>query len=98
MPIHTPLSGPALAHALQQVPLWTFQADAHAITRRWVFADFIEAFGFMTRVALAAQQRNHHPNWSNVYNQVQVQLSTHDAGGLTDQDIELARWIDALGV
>jgi 4a-hydroxytetrahydrobiopterin dehydratase len=90
------LEGEALQHALSQVPHWTIHAQAHAIERHWVFKDFTEAFAFMTRVALAAEQRNHHPNWSNVYNRVQVQLSTHDAGGLTEKDIELARWIDAI--
>ena len=92
------LQGEALQHALSQVPHWTFNAQAHAIERSWVFKDFNEAFAFMTRVALAAEQRNHHPNWSNVYNRVQVQLSTHDAGGLTDKDIELARWMDAIAL
>jgi 4a-hydroxytetrahydrobiopterin dehydratase len=90
------LQGEPLQHALSQVPHWAFHAQAHAIERSWVFKDFNEAFAFMARVALAAEQRNHHPNWSNVYNRVQVQLSTHDAGGLTDKDIELARWMDAI--
>jgi 4a-hydroxytetrahydrobiopterin dehydratase len=90
------LDGEDLQRALSHVPRWTFNAQAHAIERNWVFKDFNQAFAFMTRVALAAEQRNHHPNWSNVYNRVQVQLSTHDAGGLTDKDIELARWMDAL--
>ena len=90
------LEGTHLQHALSQVPQWAFNAQAHAIERSWVFNDFVDAFGFMTRVALAAEQRNHHPNWSNVYNRVTVQLSTHDAGGLTDKDIDLARWMDTL--
>lgn len=90
------LQGEALQHALSQVPRWTFDAQAHAIERNWVFKDFNEAFAFMARVALAAEQRDHHPNWSNVYNRVQVQLSTHDAGGLTSKDIELARWMDGI--
>jgi 4a-hydroxytetrahydrobiopterin dehydratase len=90
------LQGEDLQNALRQVPKWAFNAQAHAIERGWVFKDFNEAFAFMARVALAAEQRNHHPNWSNVYNRVQVQLSTHDAGGLTGKDIELARWMDAI--
>lgn len=90
------LEGEALQRALSHVPRWVFNAQAHAIERTWVFKDFNEAFAFMTRVALAAEQRDHHPNWSNVYNRVHVQLSTHDAGGLTDIDIELARWMDSL--
>lgn len=90
------LEGQALQHALSHIPRWAFNAQAHAIERSWVFNDFVDAFGFMTRVALAAEQRNHHPNWSNVYNRVTVQLSTHDAGGLTDKDIDLARWMDTL--
>ena len=90
------LDGANLQQALSQIPQWTFNAQAHAIERQWVFKDFNQAFGFMARVALAAEQHNHHPNWSNVYNRVQVQLCTHDAGGLTHKDIELARWIDAI--
>ena len=90
------LEGEALHRALSHVPRWVFNTQAHAIERTWVFKNFNEAFAFMTRVALAAEQRDHHPNWSNVYNRVQVQLSTHDAGGLTDKDIELARWMDSL--
>ena len=93
--MHT-LQGEALQHALKQVPRWTYHPEAHAIERHWVFKDFNEAFAFMARVALAAEQRDHHPNWSNVYNRVQVLLSTHDAGGLTHKDIELARWMDAI--
>lgn len=90
------LQGQDLQHALSQVPKWAFNAQTHTIERHWVFKDFNEAFAFMTRVALAAEQRDHHPNWSNVYNRVQVQLSTHDAGGLTSKDIELARWMDTI--
>ena len=60
-----------------------------------MFADFAEAFAFMTQVALIAEKRNHHPEWSNVYNKVEITWTTHDAGGLTDRDIELARACDA---
>jgi len=62
--------------------------------REFVFADFAEAFAFMTQVALAAEKRNHHPEWANVYNRVNVVLCTHDAGGLTALDFELARCAD----
>ena len=61
------------------------------------FANFSEAFAFMTRVALAAEKLNHHPEWSNVWNRVEVRLTTHDAGGLTHRDVEFARMIDELG-
>ena len=71
-------------------------AGRDAITRDFVFADFSEAFAFMTRVALLAETMNHHPEWSNVYRTVSITLSTHDAGGLTELDTRLAKAIDAL--
>ena len=74
------------------LPQWT--VDQQSISRELVFRDFNEAFGFMSRVALLAECRNHHPNWSNVYNRVSITLSTHDLGGLSDLDIELAAAID----
>lgn len=67
-----------------------------AIERKFEFADFNAAFGFMTCVALMAESMNHHPEWSNVYNVVHVVLTTHDAGGVTDKDIKLARFIDSI--
>ena len=76
------------------LPQWT--ADQQSISRELVFRDFNEAFGFMSRVALLAEDRNHHPNWSNVYNRVSITLSTHDLGGLSDLDVELAAAIDQL--
>lgn len=76
------------------LPQWT--VDQQSISRELVFRDFNEAFGFMSRVALLAECRNHHPNWSNVYNRVSITLSTHDLGGLSDLDIELAAAIDQL--
>ncbi|TSE35776.1 4a-hydroxytetrahydrobiopterin dehydratase [Tepidimonas charontis] len=91
----TKLEGAALTSALAQVPAWTFDAKRHAIQRTLRFADFNAAFGFMTRVALQAERRNHHPEWFNVYDRVDIVLTTHDAGGLTERDIALARWIDA---
>jgi 4a-hydroxytetrahydrobiopterin dehydratase len=89
------LDGPALLTQLALVPQWRFDSDSHAIERRFVFADFNAAFAFMTRVALAAEQRNHHPEWFNVYNRVDVTFSTHDAGGLTERDIEFAQLLDS---
>ncbi len=74
---------------------WT--EEGGALRRRLTFTDFSEAFAFMTRVALLAEKMNHHPEWTNVWNRVSVTLSTHDAGGLTERDVELARAMDALG-
>ncbi len=80
--------------ALAALPDWRLVADREAITRSFEFKDFSEAFAFMTRVALRAEQLNHHPEWFNVYRRVDITLATHDAGGLTDLDFELARAID----
>ena len=77
-------------------PEWTLRADGKALERELRFADFNEAFGFMTRVALYADKADHHPEWFNVYNRVLVVLSTHDAGGLTQLDIDLAARMDGL--
>jgi 4a-hydroxytetrahydrobiopterin dehydratase len=82
--------------ALAGLPGWRWDADAAAIRRRFVFADFSAAFGFMTRVAMAAEKADHHPDWSNGWNRVDIALSTHSAGGLTALDIEMARTADAL--
>ncbi|WP_434289476.1 4a-hydroxytetrahydrobiopterin dehydratase [Celeribacter sp. SCSIO 80788] len=82
----------ALAPLLTQG--WTENSDGTAIEKRYVFRNFIEAFGFMTRVALIAEKRDHHPDWRNVYRTVEVTLSTHDAGGLTAKDIALAEKMD----
>ena len=76
------------------LPNWTIHQQS--ISRELVFRDFNEAFGFMSRVALLAEARNHHPSWSNVYNRVSITLSTHDLGGLSDLDVELAASIDQL--
>jgi 4a-hydroxytetrahydrobiopterin dehydratase len=79
------------------LPQWRYQPErGGCLTRDWVFVDFSEAFGFMTRVALLAEQHNHHPEWSNVYNRVSITLTTHDAGGLSVRDIDLAQRIDHL--
>lgn len=86
-----------LAQALQALPDWVADdGPRQAIRRRLVFADFNAAFGFMTRVALLADKMDHHPEWSNVYNRVEVLLTTHDAEGVTRRDIEMARFIDQI--
>ena len=84
-----------VAEALQGLPAWREHAgDRQAIARTLVFADFNAAFGFMTRVALLADKVDHHPEWSNVYNRVEILLTTHDAGGITAKDTDMARFID----
>lgn len=84
-----------VAEVLKGLPLWRASTgDRPAIERSLVFADFNAAFGFMTRVALLADKADHHPEWSNVYNRVEVLLTTHDAGGVTDRDVAMARFID----
>ncbi|HEX8470397.1 MAG TPA: 4a-hydroxytetrahydrobiopterin dehydratase [Brevundimonas sp.] len=84
-----------VAETLKGLPLWSTAEDLRpAIARTLIFKDFNAAFGFMTRVALMADKMDHHPEWSNVYNRVSVVLTTHDAGGLTDLDIKMARFID----
>ena len=83
------------AEALKGLPLWRVdEGEREAIARSLTFADFNAAFGFMARVALVAEKMDHHPEWSNVYNRVEVLLTTHDAGGVTGKDVELARFID----
>ena len=75
---------------------WSLCDDRDAITKTFTFRNFVEAFGFLTRAAIWAEKLNHHPEWFNVYNRVEVVLSTHDAGGLTGLDIKLARAMDRL--
>jgi len=75
---------------------WSLARDGKAIVRSFEFADFSEAFAFMTRVAMIAETRDHHPEWSNVYNRVEITLTTHDASGLSLRDVKMARKIDAL--
>ena len=82
--------------ALAGLEGWTFDAGRNGIAKRFTFADFSAAFAFMTRVALAAEKADHHPDWANVWNRVDVLLSTHDAGGVTGKDIALALKIDAV--
>jgi 4a-hydroxytetrahydrobiopterin dehydratase len=84
----------AIRQALAGLEGWTLAADGAAINRTFVFRNFSEAFAFMTRTALAAEKLDHHPDWSNVYKTVEVKLNTHDAGGLTALDFELAGKMD----
>lgn len=78
------------------LPDWTFDGERDAIRRSFKFRDFVEAFGFMTQVALLAERADHHPEWFNVYNRVDMLLTTHDADGLSSRDVSLAKQIDAL--
>ncbi len=79
------------------LPQWEMVAGRDAIRRSFLFADFSAAWGFMARVALLAEKHDHHPEWSNLWNRVEIVLSTHDAGGLSASDVALASAIDALG-
>jgi len=83
-----------LRAGLARLPLW--KSRSGKLRREFVFADFSEAFAFMTRVALLAEKADHHPDWSNAWNKVVIELTSHDAGGLTQRDIDLAVAIDAL--
>jgi 4a-hydroxytetrahydrobiopterin dehydratase len=90
------LTGDARRAALAKLPAWSEVEGRDAIARKFVFKDFSEAFGFMTRAALVAEKLDHHPEWFNVYKTVDVTLSTHDAGGLTELDVALAQAMDRL--
>jgi 4a-hydroxytetrahydrobiopterin dehydratase len=90
------LSAEARRSALKNLPGWTEIPNREAIARTFTFKDFNEAFGFMSRAALVAEKRDHHPEWRNVYKTVEVVLATHDAGGVTALDIELATAMNAI--
>lgn len=90
------LSAEARNAALAQLTGWTATAGRDAIARTFTFTDFNQAFGFMARVALVAEKRDHHPEWRNVYKTVEVVLSTHDADGVTQKDIDLATAMNAI--
>jgi 4a-hydroxytetrahydrobiopterin dehydratase len=90
------LTDAAIAQGLAALPGWALAGDGLSISRTFVFKNFSEAFGFMTRAALAAEKLDHHPEWSNVYNKVEIVLSTHDAGGVSDKDVALAKFIDSI--
>jgi len=92
------LTREARKSALARLSDWSEVASRDAITKKFVFKDFNQAFGFMTRVALVAEKMDHHPEWFNVYKTVEVTLSTHDAGGLTDLDLKLAEVMDRIAV
>lgn len=85
------LDAAAIHAALTTLPGWSRMSGREALARRFVFRDFNEAFGFMSRVALLAEKMDHHPEWSNVYKTVDVVLATHDAGGVTDLDLAMAK-------
>ena len=86
----------ARLEALRVLPLWTYDAEAMGIRRTVRFADFGAAFAFMTHVAILAEKADHHPEWFNVYNRVEILLTTHDAGGLSKRDVDLAVQIDSI--
>lgn len=90
------LDDAARAAALANLPQWTYDVEAQGIRRNLRFIDFAEAFGFMARVAIIAEKADHHPEWFNVYNRVEILLTTHDAGGLSQRDIDMATAIDAM--
>lgn len=89
------LGAAEVKEALASLEGWALAADGLSISRRFEFRNFSEAFAFMTRVAMAAEKLDHHPDWSNVYRTVDVKLNTHDAGGLTELDFKLAKRMNA---
>ncbi|MFC1673402.1 4a-hydroxytetrahydrobiopterin dehydratase [Pseudomonadota bacterium] len=91
-----PLNRADIEIKLSDLNGWHLEGGARTIAKRFIFDDFIQAFAFMTRIADVADAMNHHPDWANVYNRVDVRLSTHDAGGLTDKDFALAQSMDAI--
>lgn len=90
----TRLSPDAVRQEIASLPGWSF--DGERLNRTFEFRDFVEAFAFMTAAALRVQEMDHHPEWSNVYGTVRVTLVTHDAGGVTSRDLELARRLEAI--
>lgn len=88
------LSGNELDEIVRNMKGWELKDEK--LQKSFKFTNFVEAFGFMTRIALEAERMNHHPEWSNVYNTVTIKLSTHDAGGITDYDVKLANIIDKI--
>ncbi len=81
---------------LRALPQWSLAREGKAIERKFEFGDFAEAFAFMTRIAIIAEKADHHPEWFNVYNKVEITLTTHDAGGLSLRDVNMAKKIDKL--
>jgi 4a-hydroxytetrahydrobiopterin dehydratase len=88
------LSAAEIEEKLTHLPDWGI--DQHKLFRHFVFSNFVDAWGFMSQVALVAETQNHHPEWTNVYNRVEIYLTTHDAGGITEKDFALATRIDSL--
>jgi len=88
------LNDTARNEALAALPAWTHEPERDAILRSFTFKSFNQAWGFMNRVALSAEKADHHPEWSNVYNRVEITLTTHDCDGLSEKDIGLAKKID----
>ena len=93
---HEKLSAEAVATALSELEGWSVSSDGKSIRRVFTFKNFSEAFGFMSRAALAAEKLDHHPDWSNVYKTVDVTLNTHDVNGITDLDFKLAKKMNAI--
>ena len=91
-----PLDAAARAELPRTLPLWSLVEGRDAIRRRFRFADFAAAWGFLTRVALLAEKLDHHPEWSNTWNRVEILLTTHDAGGLSERDVAMAQAIDRI--
>ena len=90
-----PMKNDAIVQQLEQIDSG-WHLDVYKLHRTFLFSDFVEAFGFMTRAAIHAEKMNHHPEWSNVYKRVEVFLVTHEAGGITQRDFELAAIMDSL--
>ena len=90
------LAGEERAEALKSLPGWSDAEGRDAIRKSFRFGNFSEAFGFMSRVALAAEKMDHHPDWSNVYDRVDIELTSHDIGGVSERDIKLAAKIEKL--
>ena len=88
------LRGQDLLSLQKELPSW--EVKNSRLKREWQFTNFVEAFGFITRVAIISESMNHHPEWSNVYSKVTIELTTHDSGGLTDKDVQLAKEINLL--
>ena len=95
MPIH-PLNAEQLQDTLRLLPSWTYDESRKALFREIVLDDFTQAFSLMTRIALVAEKADHHPEWANVYNRLSVWLTTHDAGGVSERDVQLAKAIDGM--
>ena len=89
-----PLDASELAELLTTLPDWRHDTGRKAISREYTFGNFLQAFGFMTKIAIASEKSNHHPEWANMYNRVSITWTTHDAEGLTQKDIDMARECD----